>query len=282
MATPIKPLSTTNHDRGSVGLRYVYPVVSRRAGGVSIGINLNPNNACNWACIYCQVPDLTRGGPPPIDLSRLAFELNTMLDDIQHGEFMQLHVPADVRTLVDIAFSGNGEPTSAAEFADAVDIVIDIMRSRDLADLPLRLITNGSLVHQATVKRGLLALSKVRGEVWFKLDAASPERGLLINGVNQQVSLAITRLRDCAAIVPTWVQTCMFEVDGQLPPATEVDAYVSLLESVSDEIRGVLLYGLARQSMQQGASRIGRVPEQWLEQLGQRISVLALDVKVSH
>lgn len=281
MATPVQPLSTTNHDRDSVGLRYVYPVVSRRAGGVSIGINLNPNNACNWACIYCQVPDLTRGGPPPIDLSRLALELNTMLDDIQHGEFMRLHVPADVRTLVDVAFSGNGEPTSAAEFPEAVDIVIDIMRSRGLSDLPLRLITNGSLIHQASVKKGLLALSQVRGEVWFKLDSASSERALLINGVNQQPGLAITRLRECAAIVSTWVQTCMLEVDGQAPSAAEVDAYVSLLESVRDEIRGVLLYGLARPSMQQGAARIGRVSERWLDQLGQRISTLGLPVKVS-
>ncbi|MBS0311602.1 MAG: radical SAM protein, partial [Proteobacteria bacterium] len=54
-------LTSTNHDRDSAGMTYVYPVVSRRAGGVSVGINLNPNNACNWACVYCQVPNLTRG-----------------------------------------------------------------------------------------------------------------------------------------------------------------------------------------------------------------------------
>jgi hypothetical protein len=62
-------LKTEDHSRDSAGMRYVYPVVSRRAGGVSVGINLNPNNACNWRCIYCQVPGLTRGGPPPIDLA---------------------------------------------------------------------------------------------------------------------------------------------------------------------------------------------------------------------
>ena len=48
-------LTTTDHDRGSAGLTYVYPVISRRSGGLSIGINLNPNNACNWRCIYCQL-----------------------------------------------------------------------------------------------------------------------------------------------------------------------------------------------------------------------------------
>ena len=72
-------LKTEDHSRDSAGMRYVHPVISRRAGGVSVGINLNPNNACNWRCIYCQVPDLTRGGPPPIDLSLLERELNEFL-----------------------------------------------------------------------------------------------------------------------------------------------------------------------------------------------------------
>ncbi|MCZ7653212.1 MAG: hypothetical protein M5R42_01445 [Rhodocyclaceae bacterium] len=42
----MKQLDVTDpHSRDSAGLTYVYPVVSRRAGGVSIGINPNPNNA---------------------------------------------------------------------------------------------------------------------------------------------------------------------------------------------------------------------------------------------
>ena len=59
-------LNVSDHSRDSAGLKYIYPVVSRRAGGVSLGINLNVNNACNWRCVYCQVPGLTRGGPPPV------------------------------------------------------------------------------------------------------------------------------------------------------------------------------------------------------------------------
>ena len=81
-------LSVTDHDRGSAALRYVYPVVSRRAGGVSVGINLNPDNACNWRCIYCQVPDLTRGSAPPLDLALLENELRGFLDELLHGNFM--------------------------------------------------------------------------------------------------------------------------------------------------------------------------------------------------
>ncbi len=121
---PLQPLSpsgavlrTDDHARDSAGFTYIYPVVSRRAGGVSIGVNLNPNNACNWACVYCQVPDLQRGGPPPINLAQLEDELRAMLTQIVHGDFMQTRVPENARRINDVAFSGNGEPTMSRNLA---------------------------------------------------------------------------------------------------------------------------------------------------------------------
>src|SRR5574343_1810541 len=127
-------LTIEDHSRDSAGLLYVYPVVSRRAGGVSIGINLNPNNACNWACVYCQVENLSRGGPPPIDLARLECELVGFLDSALHGDFMTRQVPMEARRLVDVAFSGNGEPTSAAEFDEAVACVVRVLERYGLKD----------------------------------------------------------------------------------------------------------------------------------------------------
>jgi wyosine [tRNA(Phe)-imidazoG37] synthetase (radical SAM superfamily) len=99
-------LTTIDHRRDSAGLLYVYPVISRRAGGVSVGINLNTNNACNWACVYCQVENLTRGGPPPIDLDRLESELKGFLDNALHGDFMQRQVPPEARQLMDMCIFG--------------------------------------------------------------------------------------------------------------------------------------------------------------------------------
>ncbi|HAN56230.1 MAG TPA: radical SAM protein, partial [Betaproteobacteria bacterium] len=78
-------LTTTDHARDAVGMTYVYPVISRRAGGVSVGINLNPNNACNWRCVYCQVPNLVRGTAPVIDLALLEHELTDFLQQLLHG-----------------------------------------------------------------------------------------------------------------------------------------------------------------------------------------------------
>ena len=157
-------LTIEDHRRDSAGLRYVYPVVSRRAGGVSVGINLNVNNACNWACVYCQVENLTRGGPPPIDLEVLERELAGFLEDALTGDFMSREVPAEDRRLVDVAFSGNGEPTSAAEFPEAVLRVGRILERHGLAGkLPVRLITNGSLLYRQAVQDGIGALGEMGG-----------------------------------------------------------------------------------------------------------------------
>ena len=90
---------------------------------MSIGINLNPNNACNWRCVYCQVPDLKRGSAPQLDLVALEAELRTFLHEIVHGDFMQTHVIPEARRINDIALSGNGEPTSAREFAQVIELI---------------------------------------------------------------------------------------------------------------------------------------------------------------
>ena len=116
-------LTVEDHNRDVSGMRYVYPVVSRRAGGVSIGINLNINNACNWRCVYCQVPDLKRGSPLPIDMPLLEQELRCFLDYALHGDFMVRYVAEGDRQLQDIAFSGNGEPTSAKECPDVLTML---------------------------------------------------------------------------------------------------------------------------------------------------------------
>lgn len=167
-----KLLNIVDHSRDNAGMTYIYPVVSRRAGGVSVGVNLNPNNACNWRCIYCQVPELKRGTAPVIDLVRLETELRTFLQEILHGGFMQTQVPPDARRLNDIALSGNGEPTSAREFERVIELIGQVKCDFDLPkELKLVLITNGSLINRHNVQVGLRRMAELNGEVWFKLDS---------------------------------------------------------------------------------------------------------------
>jgi wyosine [tRNA(Phe)-imidazoG37] synthetase (radical SAM superfamily) len=282
MAPSPPKLSIHDHSRDSAGMIYVYPVVSRRAGGVSIGINLNPNNACNWRCIYCQVPNLIRGGPPPIDLVQLEHELETMLDAIVAGSFMKDRVPEGQRKLIDVAFSGNGEPTSAAEFPQAVAIAIRVLARRSLLpSVRLRLITNGSLIDRRAVKEGLRLMAEAGGEVWFKVDAADAAGIAAINGVRIRPDTMARRLAECAALCPTWVQTCMFSIDGKTPSDRHVAELTAFLKHFRSKIQGIHLYGLARQSAQTEAPRLQALPVEWLERFAATLRETGLTVDVS-
>ena len=279
------PLTATNHDRDSAGMTYVYPVVSRRAGGVSVGINLNPNNACNWACVYCQVPGLSRGTAPDIDLAQLEAELRAMLADILHGDFMQTRVPEGARRLNDIALSGNGEPTSAKSFPQIIELVGRVMADFDLiGTIKLVLITNGSLTDRPRVQDGLRKMAALNGEVWFKFDSATASGMRAINQTRISADKQLARLAGAARLCPTWLQTCVFALDGAPPSVAEQAAYLAAVKQLRREsipLQGVLLYGLARPSMQPQAGRLSALPAEWLDAFAEAIRQAGLPVKVS-
>jgi pyruvate-formate lyase-activating enzyme len=274
------PLIVSDHSRDSAGMRYVYPVVSRRAGGVSIGINLNPNNSCNWRCIYCQVPDLKLGTAPPIDLSLLEQELREFLDELRQGDFMQ-RVPTEARHINDIALSGNGEPTSAHEFAE----IINLIGKLKPAELKLVLITNGSLIQRDYVQQGLRRMAQLNGEVWFKLDRASEAGMARTNDTRSTMDKVRHNLTIAIACCPnTWLQTCWFALDGKAPSRQDEDGYLDFLGSlILEDVRpqGVLLYGLARPSLQAEAPRLSALSPKQMEEFAARIRALDVEVRVS-
>ena len=278
-------LNVADHSRESAGLRYVYPVVSRRAGGVSVGINLNTNNACNWRCIYCQVPDLTRGAPPPVDLDLLALELGGFLRDVLQGDFLASRVPADARRLNDIALSGNGEPTSAKEFEQVIDLIgATRAQSGVPATVKTVLITNGSLMQRGGVQKGVGKLAGLNGEVWFKLDRATEAGMRKVNNTRVGMAKVRANLAASAERCPTWIQTCLFALDGAGPDEAEQDAYLEFLRGCKADgiaLQGVLLYGLARHSFQPEAPRLMPLPPEQMETFAQRIRALGFQVKVT-
>ena len=279
-------LNSTDHSRDSAGLRYVYPVVSRRAGGVSVGINLNTDNACNWRCIYCQVPELKRGTAPPVDLALLEQELRGFLHELLHGDFMQRRVPEEVRRINDIALSGNGEPTTAEEFAQVIELVGKLKQELALpADIKLVLITNGSLIYRENVQQGLRQMAQLNGEVWFKLDRASAAGMSRINDTRSSMNKVRENLTTAIACCPnTWLQTCWFALDGEPPCKQDEDDYLNFLSGLlRDNIKpqGVLLYTLARPSMQAEAPRLAALSAEKLGTFAARIRALGVETKVA-
>ncbi|HNR11089.1 MAG TPA: radical SAM protein [Nitrosomonas europaea] len=278
-------LSQDDHSRDSAGLTYVYPVVSRRAGGVSIGINLNPNNACNWRCIYCQVPDLKRGTAPVIDLVRLEQELRDFLHELVYGNFMQEKVPPETRVIKDIALSGNGEPTSAREFEQIIEIIGRVKADFPLPEeLKLVLITNGSLINRMYVQKGLHLMAGLNGEVWFKLDSVTQTGRLRINNTQASLQRMRDNLQTAASLCPTWLQTCVFKLKGVHPDTHETDAYIGFIRTLLQEgtqIRGVLLYTLARPALQPEAPDLSKADPDWIKTFADKIRALGIPVRTA-
>ncbi len=278
-------LTTENHDRDLRGYKYVYPVVSRRAGGLSVGINLNTNNACNWRCIYCQVPNLVRGAPLPVSLPDLNFELTSFLQKVLVGNYLSEEIPEEMRRLNDIAFSGNGEPTSSPNFSDVVELVAQTRSDLSVdASVKTVLITNGSLIHQKDVQHGIRQLKTITGEVWFKVDSVTKEGVARINDSPFSLRKTSSNLETVASLCDTWIQTCVFDFDGLPPSEHEQNSYLKFLRDVAlnAKVRGVLLYGVARKSYQPEAPRISRLDLSWLESFSKKILDLGLAVKISH
>ncbi len=279
-------LTTDDHSRDKAGLTYVYPVLSRRAGGLSIGINLNTNNACNWRCIYCQVPDLTRGSAPMVNLEQLGTELRQFLGHVVHGDFYDREQVADEhRVIKDIAISGNGEPTTSSEFYDVTKLITLILSEYGLLnEIKLVLITNGSRVGHTQVQKGLATLASANGEVWFKVDSATPLGIALINNTRGSNISTLKRLKQSAECCPTWIQSCFLKYKKQVPASKEIEAYLHLLKAVKSRaipIEGVMLYGIARPSQQAEATLLAPLPEDWFEMLSKAIQKIGINVKYS-
>src|SRR5579859_6215129 len=91
--------------------KFVYLVVSPRAGGLSIGVNLNPVLKCNLNCLYCEV---SRSEPPRaerLDIDKMAAELSATLALAYSGSLGQLpryaSLPAELLELRHVALSGD-------------------------------------------------------------------------------------------------------------------------------------------------------------------------------
>ncbi len=248
----IVPLHT-DHARTFHTNRFVYPVLSRRSGGISIGVNLNPDKVCNFDCIYCQVDRRSEAETKFVEFEQLFDELEHMLELVTSGELYTdekfQSVPENLRRLNDIAFSGDGEPTTYRNFDEIIRRAAELKRGRNLDDVKLVLITNASMFHRPVVEAGLELLDQNNGEVWAKLDAGTAEYYHLIERTKIPFSRILDNITLAAQRRPIVIQSLFMRVQGQPPTTEEIDAYCERLAEVVEaggKIRLVQVYTVAR------------------------------------
>lgn len=232
---------------------YVYPVVSRRSKGVSIGINLNPDKICNFDCVYCQVDRSTPGPVKEVNPDVLMDELSLLLDLVESGELFQfdrfVETPQELRRLNDFAFSGDGEPTTCPQFPEIVSRVADLKRQRNLDNVKLVLITNSTRFHHPRVRQGLEILMQNQGEVWAKLEAGTEEYYHLIDRTTIPFQTILDNVKWAAQQFPIVIQSLFMRVQGEPPTQQEQIAFCDRLKEILQAggvITLVQIYTIAR------------------------------------
>lgn len=284
------PAGFAAHPRNWRNFRLVYPVVSRRSKGLSIGIDLNPDRVCNFDCIYCEVerPDFREGAGlvrlpplgvirPLVSLAQIRLELSQLLTMARDGSIWQepefADVPPALQRLNDIAFSGDGEPTTYPNFPLAVQLAIDLRAEAGFGSdaVKIVLITNATELNRERVKAGLALLDTANGEIWAKLDAGTPQYFALVDKTAFPYERILQNILETARLQPINIQTCLMRIDGFGPDGAEIEAYCRRLRHILEnggQLKLVQLYTIARPPAQ---SRVSSLPDVELNALAATI-----------
>ncbi|HKS37969.1 MAG TPA: radical SAM protein [Verrucomicrobiae bacterium] len=253
-----------DHSRQFADFTFVYPVISRRSRGLSLGINLNPDKLCNFDCVYCEVDRKVPGRVSEVNLDQVRDELAAMIHFVRDGGLAKEpkfdELPSFItRNIKDIAFSGDGEPTMIHNFAECADAVAAVKRRERLDKTKMVLITDAAGLDKVDVKRGLEIMDVANGEVWCKLDAGTESYFRTVNRTAIRFERILKNLGDTAKARPIVVQSLFLKVRGEVIPSAELNAYCDRLNEIvrdGGRIKEVHAYTTARPTPEVYASRL--------------------------
>jgi wyosine [tRNA(Phe)-imidazoG37] synthetase (radical SAM superfamily) len=237
-------------------LELLYPVISRRSGGLSLGIDLFPDGKrCNFNCPYCELFPFP--GEPPFEPAELDREL---------GEFFHIEYASYLpgTPLRDLCLSGSGEPTLSPHLGEAL-ASMRRAQARFAPEAALVLITNSTnLGDEATAALLGRFVDEAGLRIWAKLDGGSEAMYSRMNRSSVPFEKIVSGIRSFSRKHPVVVQTMLCEVDGAGPSARDLSDYGDLLASFlkdGAQVREVHLYTQARPSPE---GRTAALPDDFL------------------
>ncbi len=237
-------LDFSKHPRLSEYNRLVYPVISRRSGGLSLGVNINPTKKCSFRCVYCQVDRTRKIKGLEVCISQIIDELKYWLDELrQEGNALNGY------SLTDIAIAGDGEPTIVHILPELIECIIQLKREYGLKECKIVLFTNGTRAGRADIQEVLPQFFDNNGEIWFKLDFWDSTSLKRINGSSVSSDKIIENIVILGKQHPIIFQSCFFSWDGEVFNEMVYNDYVKLVQGLLKQgvkIKLIQAYTLAR------------------------------------
>jgi wyosine [tRNA(Phe)-imidazoG37] synthetase (radical SAM superfamily) len=252
--------------------RYVYTVVSARARGLSVGVNMNPDKNCNFNCVYCEVH---RNGEAreQLDVDLMAEELKATLALVRAERLRERPwyrcLPDELLQLRHVALSGDGEPTLSPRFAEALQAVVHV---RALGGYPFKLvlITNGTGLDLPHVLNGLKHFTRT-DEIWIKLDGGTHA---YLNGINRS-DIPLEKILSNILVVgrqrPIVIQSLFPAFQGEEPPLEEIEQYAQRLLEFKNGGANISLVQIYSATRPSAASQCGHLPLKVLSRIAQTV-----------
>jgi wyosine [tRNA(Phe)-imidazoG37] synthetase (radical SAM superfamily) len=235
-----------------------------------LGVNVNPDQKCNFDCSYCEVNRRQPVRDAKLDVDVMASELRKSIAYIRSGRLTERpwyhSLPAELLQLRQVALSGDGEPTLATNFMELVQAVV---RVRALGGFfKIVLYTNGTGLDQPAVLRGLDFLTR-SDEVWIKLDGGTQAFIDKVNRPDVPLEKILSNILLVGRIRPVVIQSLFPEIHGEEPPFEEIREYAHRLKELKAggaQISHVQIYSAARPGVN---PEWGHLPLRVLSQIAQ-------------
>jgi wyosine [tRNA(Phe)-imidazoG37] synthetase (radical SAM superfamily) len=258
--------------------RFVYVVVSARARGLSLGVNMNPDKLCNFKCVYCEVHHNGSHREPQLDVEAMAAELKRTLVIVREGRLRERpwyhSLPDELLQLRHVALSGDGEPTFAPKFVESVQAVVHVRALGEFPFFKLVLITNSTGLDLPQVQQGLKFFTK-SDEIWAKLDGGTQAYLNKVDRMNVPLEKILSNILMISRQHPVIVQSLFPSINGEEPSLEEIEQYARRLKELREhgaQIPLVQIYSATRPTPNSGC---GHLPLKSLSRIAQTVRQVA-------
>ncbi len=215
--------------------RFVYAVISARAHGLSLGVNMNPDKNCSFDCLYCEVDRRTPPREARLDVDAMAVELHKTLAYVMAGKLHERpwysSLSEELLTLRHVALSGDGEPTLAPDFAEAVESIVHIRALGEFPFFKIVLLTNATGLDRPQVQSGLKHFTQ-SDEIWAKLDGGTQAFFNRVDRSEVSLDKVLSNILLVARQRPVIIQSLFTAINGEEPLSAEIEEFAQRLKEL--------------------------------------------------